>query len=100
VGYTQDILNAVKSALPIDNTRIYAVGFSNGGGFVNELACTPSISGTFAAFATSSAALYAGTHSMSGCDTGGHVVALLDFHGLNDGQIVSPSLQASARRCG
>jgi hypothetical protein len=65
---------------------------------VNELACTPSISGRFAAFATSSAALYAGTHSMSGCDTGGHVVALLDFHGLNDGQIVSLCRVCARRR--
>jgi polyhydroxybutyrate depolymerase len=77
---------------------VYAAGFSNGAGFVNELACTPRISGKFAAFATSSAALYAGTHSMSGCDTGGHTVALLDFHGLNDGQIVSLRRVCGRRR--
>jgi poly(3-hydroxybutyrate) depolymerase len=89
IGYTKNILSAVKANLNIDSTRIYAVGFSNGGGFVNLLACTPSTAPTFAAFATSSPALYAGTHglNMSACDSGGHAVALIDFHGLADGQV-------------
>jgi poly(3-hydroxybutyrate) depolymerase len=73
--------------LNIDTNRIYATGHSNGGGFVNLLACTASVAPMFAAFATSSAALYAGTHSMSGCNSGGHAVAMIDFHGIADGQI-------------
>jgi poly(3-hydroxybutyrate) depolymerase len=71
----------------IDSERIYAVGFSNGGGFVNLLACTPNTAPLFGAFATSSPALYNGTKSMSGCDTGGAAIAIMDFHGISDGQI-------------
>jgi poly(3-hydroxybutyrate) depolymerase len=87
ISYVQNILAAVRGNLTIDNTRIYAAGFSNGGGFVNLLACTPNMAPTFAAFATSSPALYSGTRSVSGCDSGGHPVALIDFHGLADDQI-------------
>jgi poly(3-hydroxybutyrate) depolymerase len=88
VSYVQAILNAVQGNLNIDVNRIYAVGFSNGGGLTNLLACTESMSKTFAAFATSSPALYNGTLASNGCNTGGHPVALIDFHGLADGQIV------------
>jgi hypothetical protein len=83
ISYVQSILTAVKANLNIDSNRIYATGFSNGGGFVNLLACTSATSGLFAAYATSSAALYAGTRSMSGCDTGGRPIALVDFRKSN-----------------
>jgi hypothetical protein len=84
-----NILAAVRGNLSIDATRVYAVGFSNGGGFTNLLACTASTAPLFAAFATSSPALYPGTHGMdlSTCDSGGHPVALIDFHGLSDGVV-------------
>jgi poly(3-hydroxybutyrate) depolymerase len=88
VSYVQAILNAVQGNLNIDVNRIYAVGFSNGGGLTNLLACTGTMSKNFAAFATSSPALYNGTLASNGCNTGGHPVALIDFHGLADGQIV------------
>jgi poly(3-hydroxybutyrate) depolymerase len=54
---------------------------------VNLLACTPSMAPQFAAFATSSPALYNGTLAFGGCDSGGHPVALMDFHGLLDGTV-------------
>jgi poly(3-hydroxybutyrate) depolymerase len=87
IAYTHNIISAVKSNMNIDSKRIYAVGHSNGGGFVNLLACTASTAPLFGAFATSSAALYSGTKSMSGCDSGGSPIAIIDFHGIADEQI-------------
>jgi poly(3-hydroxybutyrate) depolymerase len=87
ISYVQDILNTVPGNLNIDRTRIYAVGFSNGAGFVNLLACTAGMAQNFAAFATSSPALYNGSLPSGGCNPGSPV-ALIDFHGLADGQVV------------
>jgi poly(3-hydroxybutyrate) depolymerase len=83
------MLVAVQGNLTIDSTRIYAVGFSNGGGFTNLIACTPTLTPLFAAFATSSPVAYNGTYGLdfSGCDSGGHPVAIIDFHGLADGTV-------------
>jgi poly(3-hydroxybutyrate) depolymerase len=89
IAYTQNLLSAVEANMNVDRTRVYAVGFSPGGGLANLLACTPATAGVFAAYATSSPALYNGTlASSSACSTGGHPIALIDFHGLADGQIV------------
>ena len=69
--------------LCIDPSRIYAAGKSNGGGFVNLLACREDTASILAAFVTASPALYEGTHSFSGCDPG-RPIPLISFHGLND----------------
>jgi poly(3-hydroxybutyrate) depolymerase len=77
---TQNILTAVQGTLNIDPTRIYAVGFSNGAGFVNLLACTPSTADVFAAYSMNSAAIYAGTKAYSGCDPGQNQISIINFH--------------------
>jgi polyhydroxybutyrate depolymerase len=54
VLFTSDLLNKLQQDLCIDNQRIYATGFSNGGGMVNLLACK--LSKRIAAFAPVSGA--------------------------------------------
>ena len=54
---TSDLIKDIQCSYNIDRSRIYASGKSNGGGFVDTLAC--SITGDlFAAFAMAAAALY------------------------------------------
>ncbi|KII85704.1 carbohydrate esterase family 1 protein [Plicaturopsis crispa FD-325 SS-3] len=83
IAFTQSIVSELQSNLCVDEKRIYAAGKSNGGGFVNLLACTSSTAGLFAAFAPVSAALYPDTHPLTGCNPG-RAVPLLNFHGLAD----------------
>lgn len=56
VAFTQNILEKVQSDLCIDKTRVYATGFSNGGGFAALLSCK--LPGRFAAYAVVAGALY------------------------------------------
>lgn len=64
----------------IDNSRIYATGKSNGGGFVNTLACSPGHGGDFAAFAPVAAALY----TEPACTPARSPMPILEFHGKLD----------------
>ncbi|KIK62379.1 carbohydrate esterase family 1 protein, partial [Collybiopsis luxurians FD-317 M1] len=90
IGFVKQILDEITEHLAIDTKRIYATGKSNGGGFTNLLACTPSINTRIAAFATVSAALYPGT--LPGVDTSDtstacdpkRVIPILISHGYND----------------
>jgi polyhydroxybutyrate depolymerase len=78
VLFVSDLLNHLQSVLCIDPLRIYATGFSNGGGMTNVLACI--LAGRFAAFAPVSGAYppYSG-----GCHPV-RPVPLLEFHGTAD----------------
>ena len=52
LGFTTDMLAFFNKNFCIDTSRVYATGKSNGGGFVgNVLACDPTLSKVFAAFA-------------------------------------------------
>jgi poly(3-hydroxybutyrate) depolymerase len=73
-------VDAAKANLNIDPLRIYAVGFSQGAGFVNLLACTPASANVFAAYSMNSAAIYEGTKSYGGCDPGGNQISIINFH--------------------
>jgi polyhydroxybutyrate depolymerase len=78
VLYVSDLLNHLQSILCIDPLRIYATGFSNGGGMTNVLACT--LAGRLAAFAPVSGSYppYPG-----GCHPV-RPVPLLEFHAMAD----------------
>jgi len=78
VLFVSDLLNHLQSILCIDPLRIYATGFSNGGGMTNVLACT--LAGRLAAFAPVSGSYppYPG-----GCHPV-RPVPLLEFHGTAD----------------
>lgn len=56
VGFTANILDKMQTDMCIDKTRIYATGFSNGGGFASLLSCK--LPGRFAAYAVVAGALY------------------------------------------
>lgn len=69
----------------IDNSRIYASGKSNGGGFVGTLACAAE-GGNFAAFAPVSGAFYTDANSNTSytCTPARSPLPIIEFHGTND----------------
>ena len=78
VLFVSDILNDLQTKFCVDAQRIYATGFSNGGGVTNLLACR--LAGRIAAFAPLSANAYA---IPGGCHPG-RPVPLLNMHGSAD----------------
>ncbi|CAF0900129.1 unnamed protein product [Adineta ricciae] len=80
--FVKTMISTLEGMFCVDSSRIYAAGKSNGGGFVNLLACTPSIASKIAAFATVSAAFYTTTFN-GNCPTN-RAIPILDFHGTAD----------------
>jgi polyhydroxybutyrate depolymerase len=81
VLYVSDLLRHLQSTWCINPDRIYAIGFSNGGGMVNLLACK--LAGRIAAFASVSGAYPAvpgGCHPM-------RPVPFMELHGTGDGVV-------------
>ncbi|VUC29233.1 unnamed protein product [Clonostachys rosea] len=85
--FTTDLVNRIKNNYCIDESRVYAAGQSNGGGFVNTLACSPDHGGQFAAFAASSAALYTDVEGDKTCHPSRSPLPFLESHGTNDQRI-------------
>lgn len=79
VAFTAAILDQLQAKLCVDKTRIYAAGFSNGGGFASLLSCK--LSERVAAIAIVSGAMYA---PASGCKPP-RPVPLINIHGDSDG---------------
>ena len=93
VKFTMELLEAIEKSFCIDDERIFASGLSNGGGFVaNILACDPTASKKFAAFAAASGAYYqTGVKGKCDadnvplkCDNDGAKVPLVLTHGGSD----------------
>jgi polyhydroxybutyrate depolymerase len=78
VLFVSDLLTAAQSLLCIDPLRIYATGFSNGGGMTALLACR--LAGRIAAYAPVSGSYY----PVAGGCAPGRPVALLEVHGSDD----------------
>lgn len=88
IAFTSAVLTFLREHYCIDDSRIYALGKSNGGGFCDLLASSSTVGSNFAAFAMASAALY---HRYTSAST---VVPLdaqeipltpiLELHGAND----------------
>lgn len=78
VLFVSNLLNNLQSNLCINPKQIYATGFSNGGGFVGELACK--LSNRIAAFAPISGSYVT---AFSACTTT-RPVSILEFHGTAD----------------
>jgi polyhydroxybutyrate depolymerase len=76
--YVSNLLDALQRSYCVDPHRIYATGFSNGGGMAGYLACV--MSRRIAAFAPVAGNFYV---IPSACDPG-RPVAILDFHGTAD----------------
>ncbi|KAG9904349.1 acetyl-CoA synthetase-like protein, partial [Aureobasidium melanogenum] len=102
LNFVRTLVANISSQYCIDTSRVFAAGFSNGGGLVNVLACDPVMSTVFNAFAPHSGAYYTQTsdsntacflntvltndlvHSV--CSPSGRV-PMIEFHGDNDGVI-------------
>jgi polyhydroxybutyrate depolymerase len=78
VGFSSDLIDHLQFTLCVDPHRIYAVGFSNGGGMANVLACK--LSGRIAAFAIVSGSMHP---VANGCHPA-QPVSLLEIHGTGD----------------
>ncbi|KAG9898579.1 alpha/beta-hydrolase, partial [Aureobasidium melanogenum] len=99
LNFVRTLVANISSQYCIDTSRVFAAGFSNGGGLVNVLACDPVMSTVFNAFAPHSGAYYTQTsdsntacfpntvltndlvHSV--CSPSGRV-PMIEFHGDND----------------
>ncbi|KAK3214272.1 hypothetical protein GRF29_28g2547972 [Pseudopithomyces chartarum] len=82
VLFVKDLLKRMREQYCVDDNHVYASGKSNGGGFVDTLACSDE-GGEFAAFAMAAAALYDDT-SKERCSKRR---AILEAHGGNDDTI-------------
>ncbi|KAK5134564.1 hypothetical protein LTR08_006349 [Meristemomyces frigidus] len=80
--FTTDLLAHIESDYCIDSDHVYASGKSNGGGFVDTLACSDH-GDSFAAFAMASAALYTDLNRTA-CNK---KRAILESHGDKDTKI-------------
>jgi polyhydroxybutyrate depolymerase len=76
VQFVSDLIDAVSTDLCIDQKRVYAAGFSNGGMLSNRLACE--LSNRIAAFAPVSGPL-----AMDGCKPT-RFMPMIEFHGTGD----------------
>ena len=83
--WISDILTHVRSEYCIDSARIYATGISNGGSFLDSLACDANVGGEFAAFAPASGSFYTDLEGPNnGCAPARSPMPILEFHGGND----------------
>lgn len=82
--FTTDLVNRIKDNYCVDETRVYATGNSNGGGFVGTLACSPGHGGQFAAFAPVAAALYTDVNGDDQCTPARSPLPIMETHGTAD----------------
>ena len=76
---TDDMIKLIEGDLCVDTTKVFALGFSYGGGMSYALACArPTV---FRAVAVYSGGV------LSGCDGGTQPVAYIGIHGISDGTL-------------
>ncbi|KAH8904854.1 alpha/beta-hydrolase [Coniochaeta sp. PMI_546] len=88
--FVSDMLSSLDSNFCIDSNRIYATGFSNGGGFVDILACSgDSVGARFAAFVAASGAYYQEVldNSTYKCVPAKSPTPIAFIHGFNDSDV-------------
>jgi len=77
VIFTDDLLKQVEDDLCVDKSRVFADGFSYGGGMSKAIGCARA--NVFRAIA-----VYSGADFLSGCDGGTMPIAYYGSHGLSD----------------
>lgn len=90
--FVNDLLDTLTSTFCIDEDRIHAAGFSNGGGLVGLLACSPLLNRRIAAFAVVAGAFYTDASLTEplfgkGCQpdlTTRKRIPIMSFHGTVD----------------
>ena len=88
IEFANRLIDHIAQMYCIDMRRIYAVGFSNGGGLTQVLACDKALSSKLAAVAIVSGAFYF-DHTLkdplfSSCTPARSPLPVLDFHGTKD----------------
>lgn len=89
------MINEFSNLYCIDDTRIYAAGKSNGGGFTGTLACDANLSNKIAAFAPVSGGFYVLPASPDNCNPSKvtipchatRPIPIIEFHGGVDGTV-------------
>ncbi|KAI3316535.1 carbohydrate esterase family 1 protein [Xylariaceae sp. AK1471] len=85
--FVTDLLTELRTDYCVDDARIYATGISNGGGFVNTIACS-AVGGEFAAFAPASGAYYTDDSGVTGgCSPARSILPVLEIHGGSDASV-------------
>lgn len=102
ISFVRALVNDLLGRFCIDTGRIWATGYSNGGGLVQVLACDPVMSSTISVFTGMSAAMYTNNTNSSQdprsvdpvntpvqatCNPSRNNVAYMEIHGLADGTI-------------
>ena len=83
--FVWDMLADLRQEFCVDSARIYATGMSNGGGFVDAIACNDTVGGEFAAFAPASGAYYTNNDdTYSDCKPARVPTPILEIHGGAD----------------
>ncbi|KAI0977237.1 carbohydrate esterase family 1 protein [Xylaria arbuscula] len=86
--FVTDLLTDLRDEYCVDDSRIYATGISNGGGFVNTIACS-AVGGEFAAFAPASGAYYTDDSGVTGgCSPARSPLPVLEIHGGSDASVL------------
>jgi poly(3-hydroxybutyrate) depolymerase len=89
VKFTLELLDHIQERYCIDETRIYAAGKSNGGGFTGILACDPEATKRIAAFAPVSGAFYLNKDDkVPACKPSRKQIPIMEFHGWKDETIL------------
>ncbi|KAI1266456.1 carbohydrate esterase family 1 protein [Xylariaceae sp. FL1019] len=85
--FVSDLLTALRNDYCVDDARVYATGISNGGGFVNTIACS-TVGGEFAAFAPASGSFYTDNAGVTGgCSPARTPLPVLEIHGGIDASV-------------
>lgn len=82
--YTEMVLEHLMNKYCVDVDRVYLVGYTEGGGFANILACDPRFSRHFAGMALMAPALYRDLDD-DYCKHAKVPMPILEVHGENDG---------------
>ena len=88
IEFANDLLDHLEAKLCFDKSRVYASGFSNGGGLTFLLACDSTVSSRLAAVAIASGAVYEDDALkeplFSQCSPSYSPLPLMEFHGDKD----------------
>lgn len=80
LGFVNDLLHHIKNNYCVEDQQVYASGKSNGGGFVDLLACSD-VGNQFAAFSIAAGALYSEGNHGTACNKRR---AIINAHGKAD----------------
>jgi len=90
IAFAQTLFEQIAKSYCVDLSQVYIVGFSNGGGLTNLLACDPRFSSYVAAAAIVSGAIYkdrslTGNEPLSDvCEPARSPLPILELHGRKD----------------